>query len=148
MISIGFAPQRGLIWTLIRRQGDRRRFAAQSTLRDVYKYAQSHGSVTYPVPNAMIVGMGGASAEIGLSQLEKRGYVQQQGETWILTNRGVEVASQDAYNQRLWDVYREYSDELDLPLIAEDRQKDIHEVLPEPAIEKLEQKLELEGALA
>jgi hypothetical protein len=59
---------------------------------------------------------------------------------------GAEMAAKDAYNQQLWDIYREYNDELDLPLIIEDRQKDIHEVLPEPAVQKLE--LKLKGMVA
>lgn len=142
IISIGFAPGRGLIWTLLRRHGDRRRFAAQTTLRDLYKYAQSHGNATYPVPSQIILGVRGADAKLGLDQLERRGYVQRQQSAWILTQPGVEVASQDAYNQQLWDVYRLYGDELKLPLIMEDRQKPIGEVLPDEAVTRLQRKLE------
>jgi manganese/zinc/iron transport system permease protein len=142
LVSIGFAPGRGLAWSLLRRQGDRRRFAAQTTLRDLYKYAQAHGGAAHPVPAALIVGVGGGRAEIGLRQLERNGYVQRQQDTWVLTSLGAEVAVHDAHNQQLWDAYREYSDELKLPMIAEDRQQDIHDVLPRPAVEKLEQKLQ------
>lgn len=142
MISIGFAPGRGLIWTLLRQHGDRRRFAAQTTLRDLYKYAHSHGSQSYPVPASLILGVGGSSAELGLRQLERRGYIKQDGANWVLTPRGAEIAVQDARNQQLWDVYREYGDELKLPPILEDRQKPIHEVLPGEAIMHLERKLE------
>ncbi len=141
IVSLGFAPRRGLVWTLLRRHGDRRRFAAQTTLRDLYKYALAHGGASSPVPMAFIAGIGGANAQLGLEQLQKRGYVQQRKDSWVLTSTGAEVAAQDAHNQRLWDVYREYSDELHLPLIAEDRQKDIHEVLPAPAVQQLERKL-------
>src|SRR5690606_23428866 len=44
MLSLAFAPERGLIWSLFRQRGDRQRFAVQQTLRDLYKYAQAHGS--------------------------------------------------------------------------------------------------------
>lgn len=142
LVSIGFAPGRGLAWSLLRRQGDRRRFAAQTTLRDLYKYAQAHGGAAHPVPAALIVGVGGGRAEIGLRQLERNGYVQRQQDTWVLTPLGAEVAVHDAHNQQLWDAYREYSDELKLPMVSEDRQQDIHDVLPRPAVEKLEQKLQ------
>jgi manganese/zinc/iron transport system permease protein len=142
MISIAFAPGRGLVWTLIRQRGDKRRFAAQTTLRDLYKYARSHGSPTYPVPTAFILGVGGQNVRVGLEQLVKRGHVRQQDTSWLLTDAGIEVATKDAYSQQLWDLYREYSDELQLPVIAEDRQRDVHEMLPEPVIEKLERKLE------
>lgn len=141
MISIAFAPERGLVWTLIRRQGDRRRFAAQTTLRDLYKYALAHGGVSHPVPSSIILGVGGGAA-LGLRQLHKRGYVQPHtGDTWQLTAEGAQVAAQDAHNQQLWEVYRLHSDDLKLPIIMEDRQKDIHEMLPTAAIDALERKL-------
>lgn len=142
MISIGFAPGRGLVWTLLRRRGDRRRFAAQNLLRDLYKYALAHGSAAYPVPAPFIQGVRGASAQIGLEQLERQGYVQRQHDSWILTERGAEAANQDAYNQQLWDVYRLYGDELKLPIIMEDRQRPIHQVLPDEAVIRLQRKLE------
>ena len=142
MISLGFAPGRGLIWTLLQQRGDQRRFAAQTTLRDLYKYAQSHGSAMYPVPEQIILGVHGSSAQLGLDQLERQGYIEYHQGAWMLTQRGAEVASQDAYNQQLWDVYRIYSDELKLPLIMEDRQKLIQEVLPDEAVIRLQRKLE------
>jgi len=145
-ISIGFAPGRGLIWTLLRHRRDQRRFAAQTTLRDLYRFAQSHDNPAYPVPDAVIRGIGSANVAHGLSQLLKREYVKQQGDTWTLTPQGIRMAEQDNYNQQLWDIYRVYGDELDLPFIHEDRQKDIHEMLPEPAVEKLE--LKLKGLVA
>jgi len=143
LVSIAFAPQRGLIWRWLRRRGDQRRFAAQATLRDLYRYATAHGAPTYPVPNNLILGVGGGSAELGLSQLQKRGLVQKEKKNrWVLTTEGIEMASQDAYNQQLWETYRLYSDELDLPLIKEERQRPIQEILPDDAVTRLERKLE------
>jgi len=84
----------------------------------------------------------GSSAQLGLDQLERQGYIEYHQGAWMLTQRGAEVASQDAYNQQLWDVYRIYSDELKLPLIMEDRQKLIQEVLPDEAVIRLQRKLE------
>lgn len=141
-LSIGFAPGRGLIWTLLRQRGDRRRFAAQTTLRNIYRYAQSHGSLTYPVPTAFIIGVGSGSAELGLNQLERQGYIEKHGQNWILTDHGAEAATQDAHNQQLWDAYRIYGDEMQLPMINEDRQKPIAAVLPDEAVIRLERKLE------
>lgn len=139
VVSIGFSPGRGLLWTWRRQRGDRRRFAAQSALRDLYRYATAHGGPAHPVPSGFIVGLRG---ELGLRQLERRGWVQCVDRHWVLTPQGIEAAAEDAHNQQLWEVYREYGDELELPMIREDRQRDIHEVLPRPAIEALERKLE------
>jgi manganese/zinc/iron transport system permease protein len=142
IISIGFAPGRGLIWSLLRQRGDRQRFAAQTVLRDVYKYAQAHGSMTHPVPEQIILGVRGTNAQIGLDQLEQQGYIQREQDTLVLTEHGVNIATKDAHNQQLWDMYRLYGDELQLPLIAEDRQKPIQEVLPDDAVIRLQHKLE------
>ncbi|GAB4519240.1 MAG: hypothetical protein OHK0046_27790 [Anaerolineae bacterium] len=141
LVSLAFAPGRGLVWSFIRRLSDRQRFAAQTTLRDLYKYGQAHGSADYPVPAAFILGIGSANVKVGLRQLEKANYIRRAGDAWVLTVRGAELAADDAHNQQLWDIYREYGDELQLPLIMEDRQQDIHSVLPEPAVRLLEHKL-------
>ena len=141
LVSIGFAPGRGLVWSFIRQRGDRRRFAAQRALGDLYRYAQSHGDLSYPIPASFIVGIGDSNVEHGLDQLEKQGYIQKTNGTWILTSAGAQAASQDVFNQQLWDAYREYSDELKLPLVMEDRQKDIHDILPQPAVDKLLRKV-------
>lgn len=142
MISIGFAPERGLIWTMLRQRGDKRRFATQTTLRDLYRYAQSHGSATYPVPEQIILGVHGSNAQLGLDQLERQGYIQRQQAAWVLTESGTDMALKDAHNQQLWDAYRIYGHELDLPIILEDRQKPIKDVLPPEAITRLQDKLE------
>jgi manganese/zinc/iron transport system permease protein len=141
MLSIGFAPGRGLIWTTLRSRSDRRRFAAQTTLRDLYKYAMSHGGETYPIPAAFINGIGGGSAPLGLAQLEKLEYVTKQGDQWLLTASGVAEAEEDLKNQQLWELYREYSDELHLPMIPEDRQKKLRDLLPDGAVMTLERML-------
>jgi len=142
MISLAFAPGRGLIWTWLQQRGDQRRFAAQITLRDLYRYAQAHGGTSHPVPEDILIGVGGSSAQLGLKQLERRGYVNAQAGKWVLTAQGAEAAANDAHNQQLWDAYRVYGDELDLPLINEDRQRSIDEVLSDEAVVRLEHQLE------
>ncbi|WP_420628034.1 metal ABC transporter permease [Candidatus Leptofilum sp.] len=141
VLSIAFAPGRGLAWTLLRQRGDRRRFAAQTVLNDLFHYAYDHGSLETAVPEEFLLGVSGTVAKAGLDQLQSQGYVQNMGDKWQLTPHGTEVASQTAQNALLWDIYRQYSDELNLPLIAEDRQRNIRELLPAAAVAQLEQKL-------
>lgn len=142
LISLGFAPERGLVWTWWQQRKDQRRFAAQVALREVYRYALSHGDEGYPVPKSFINGVGGNHISLGLRRLEAQGHIKDDGNAWKLTTRGTQAAEEDHHNQALWDIYREYSNELALPLVNEDRQRDIHEVLPQPAVAKLERKLE------
>lgn len=140
LLSILFAPGRGLIWSMLRSRRDRRRFAVTNVLRDLYHYAQDHGSPDQPVPAAFVLGVSD-DARTGLAQLEQRGWARPQGDAWQLTAAGIEAAREDAANRQLWAIYREYSDELQLPMVAENRQADIHQLLPGQAIEKLERKL-------
>lgn len=142
VISIGFAPERGLVWSLLRRRGDRKRFAARTVLNDLFHYACDHGSMKTAVPHTFLTGVSGSAATLGLQRLLDKGYVQQQDDHWQLTAVGAEVAMRQYHNALLWDVYRQYNESLGLPLIAEDRQRDIRQLLPQSAIEKLEQQLE------
>lgn len=146
VISIGFAPGRGLVWTLLRQRSDRQRFAAQNALRDLYKYATSHGDGTQAVPDRFIRGLERSYALLGLNQLEQEGYVKHRNDGWVLTPSGIERAQSDARNQALWNMYREFADELNLPIVMENRQLDIYDVLPESAITRLQQKLEGVGS--
>lgn len=142
VLSIAFAPGRGLVWSTLRRRRNRRRFAGQVVLRDIFRYASDHDTATAPVPASFIRNVRGNVAEAGLEQLRQKGYVRRQNETWALTAEGVAAAEQDARNQQLWDLYRQYNEELDLPLVGEDRQQDIREMLPGEAVDKLERKME------
>ena len=142
VISIGFAPERGLVWKLLRQSGDRKRFAAQTVMSDMFHYAYDHGSLETVVPQSFLIGLSGSVAKVGLQRLQSQGYVQKQNGGWELTTTGMAVASQQAQNALLWDVYRQYNESLNLPMIAEDRQQDIRKLLPESAIIKLKQQLE------
>ena len=142
VVSIGFAPGRGLVWKMLRQRGDRKRFAAQTILNDLFHYAYDHGSMETAVPEKFLSGVSGNVVKLGLEQLLRDGHVQQQGNDWQLTPVGAEVASRQYHNVMLWDIYRQYNEMLNLPLIAEDRRRDIRTLLPETAVTKLEQKLE------
>ena len=142
IVSIGFAPGRGLFWRMLRQRGDQQRFAARTVLDDLFHYAFDHGSMETAVPESFLAGVSGNVYQMGLKQLEQDGYVQKIGADWQLTKSGAEVASRQYQNVLLWDIYRQFNEELGLPLIAEDRQRDIRTLLSESAVAKLEQKLE------
>lgn len=145
MLSITLAPGRGLIWTKLRGRANRRRFAARNTLRDLYRYARAHGGATEPVPDAFIRGIGDSRAELGLRQLEAERHAQRDAGSWRLTATGIALAQREQRNQRLWDAYRLHAHDLDLPLIQEDRQLDIADLLPPETVKRLERALEASG---
>ena len=141
-LSLGFAPGRGLVWTLLRQRSDSRRFAAQTMLQDLYHYAIDHGRADLPAPESFLFGVRGATARVGLHQLQARGQAQRSNGAWMLTPAGIQAAANDDRNHQLWSVYRQYSDDLALPVIAEDHQQNIADLLPPESIAKLEFKLD------
>jgi manganese/zinc/iron transport system permease protein len=141
LFSLALAPERGLVWRWVRERRDRPIFAARTVLRDLFHYAFDHGSPITPVPEKFLLGVSGRVARQGLRLLEHQGHVRRVGDQWQLTAEGVTVASRDARNVLLWDIYREDGYDLGLPLIAEDRQREIGELLSADAIARLEQRL-------
>ena len=205
-ISLSFAPGRGLVWALLRRGADRRRFAAHTIRQDLYHYAIDHGAkasatasaahlqkpeskasatasaahlqkpeskasatasaahlqkpeskvlatasaahlqkpelADIEAPETFLFGVRGATAKLGLQQLQASGQAQRRDGAWILTPAGIEAAVQDDRNHQLWAVYRQFSDELALPVVAEDRQQDITNVLSPEAVAQLERQLD------
>ena len=137
LLSITLAPGRGLIWSRLRQAANRREFAAVNTLRDCYRYALSHGPPDYPVPDAFIRGLRAHGVDAGLRQLRGAGHITESAAGWHLTQSGIERARRDQLNQRLWDLYRLHGHELNLPVIQEDRQRDIEALLPQSALERL-----------
>ncbi len=142
LLSITLAPERGLLWRRLRQRANRRRFAAQNTLRDIYRYALSHGGADLLAPADFIRGVGDRSAELGLRQLRAAGQAAPGAGGWRLTAAGIQQARQIARNERLWDMYRLYAHELELPILQEVRQVDIASVLPAAAVKQLESKLQ------
>ena len=141
LLSMAFAPGRGLVWAQWRGWRDRRRFAAQRALHDLYHYAIDHGSPTAPAPDAFLRGVHGRAAHLGLDQLAAQGLARRENGTWRLTAVGAETAARQTHNQLLWAVYREYGHSMGLPVVNEDRRSEIADLLPPDAVVKLETKL-------
>ena len=129
------------MWRRLRLRANRRAFAARSTLRDLYRYALAHGAADSPVPDAFIRGVGDRSAALGLRELTSEGLVNFGSAGWQLSPSGIELARRDFRNQRLWELYRLYAHELDLPIVTEDREREIASLLPAEAVARLEAKL-------
>lgn len=141
LLSLALAPGRGLLWSRLRQRRNRRAFAARNTLRDLYRYALSHGAANSPVPDSFIRGVGDRGAELGLRELRGEGHVRLGESGWRLSESGLKLARRDLHNQRLWETYRLYAHELDLPIVAEDRERGIASLLPADAVAKLDAKL-------
>jgi manganese/zinc/iron transport system permease protein len=100
LISLAFAPGRGVVWFWLQQRADRRRYAAQQVLTDLYKYASDHGGpADGTVPKSFVRGVRGRQAQIGLERLQHQGLIRSEGDSWRLTQDGVRLAEQARQSQ-------------------------------------------------
>lgn len=95
VISLLFAPGRGVVWDLVRRRGDRSRFAAANVLKTAYRYAKGHGDVRMPVSEEFLHGVVGRGAAHGIRQLRESADLGFSDDGYVLTDRGIERAELD-----------------------------------------------------
>jgi len=97
VISILFAPERGMVSNLIRRYGNRKRLRVDLTLSTLHALAIHHNDPTHAHEASSIRVM--APSEFGvektLHELDKQGLVESNSEgKWILTQRGLRRAEE------------------------------------------------------
>ncbi|MBC7813715.1 MAG: metal ABC transporter permease [Burkholderiales bacterium] len=92
VVSLLFAPNRGLVWDWVRRQQNRRELRTSLALEALYHMAQQHGDPLHPHSTASLqVAMPGRDARYNLRQLVNDNLVQQIGaDSWALTPAGVQ----------------------------------------------------------
>ncbi len=95
LVSLGFAPRRGLAWQALRQERARRRLRSETVLIDLYRLAAQHerpADVAHA--RAVLRAMGtGAGSRRALADLEARGLVRRAGrDDWSLTPAGVAAA--------------------------------------------------------
>jgi manganese/zinc/iron transport system permease protein len=95
VISLLFAPNRGLIWSWLRQLRNRRRLRTNQVLSNLYRMAAQHAEPTHPhtVTALRIMGAGERGVHYSLQTLAERGLVRNvHGDQWALTPAGVEAA--------------------------------------------------------
>jgi manganese/zinc/iron transport system permease protein len=102
LISLLFAPNRGLAWNWVRRQRSRRQLRLDGVLSDLYSLAAQHDDLQHShsigVLRTMNDGTGGVQRS--LETLASQGLVQETGDAeWSLTPIGIAAAERQARNQ-------------------------------------------------
>jgi len=98
LISLLFAPERGLLWQLARRLNQRRTVRSHRVLVDLYRLAQDHGDPRYASEQGMLDAYFGTRTLGVLRRLERRGLVErashmpEEGVHWVLTTAGCDQA--------------------------------------------------------
>jgi manganese/zinc/iron transport system permease protein len=102
VLSLLFAPNRGLVSQALRRRRNRKTLRMEAVLSDLYLLSLQHDDPKHPhsieVLRAMNFGRGGV--ERSLQQLAGQGWVTQAGnDSWVLTESGTEQARQRQFSR-------------------------------------------------
>jgi manganese/zinc/iron transport system permease protein len=95
VLSLLVAPNRGLLWSWVREQRNRRRLQLEAVLSDLYILSAQHPGLerghTIEVLRTMAIGHGGVDQSLRV--LEERGLARRTAKAaWVLTDRGLEEA--------------------------------------------------------
>jgi manganese/zinc/iron transport system permease protein len=91
LVSLLFAPNRGLVWRWIQSLQNRRKMALETVLLDLYTLASKHGERSYGHSKNVLRTMHAGDTGImkSLKELQSRGLVHQdEKDTWALTDAG------------------------------------------------------------
>ena len=114
IVSVLFAPERGVLWAEIRRYRQRRRFVRSGLLVDLRALgalgrAEGRANLNGAVSGRALSRRSGhstATLHRALRSLARRGYVKRQADDhWKLTDRGQEVAARAERREQLWKAY-------------------------------------------
>jgi manganese/zinc/iron transport system permease protein len=103
VVSLLFAPARGLVWGAVRARRNAARLRLGTVLGDLEALAAQHESAAHAHPAAVLrVMAGGRDVEPALSELERRGWARrnEQGD-WALTDAGRDEAQERAEERRV-----------------------------------------------
>jgi manganese/zinc/iron transport system permease protein len=91
-ISLLFAPERGIVWTVWKQRRERISLARRNVLLALYRHAQSHGDNYATTPEDLITGLYDGEGKRALHWLEQHDQVVKSGVRWQLTTAGVTAA--------------------------------------------------------
>jgi manganese/zinc/iron transport system permease protein len=142
VISMLFAPQRGVVADLVRRAGLRRRIQTQNTLRAIYEHLEPVGELSIPWTTAAI----GATPK-ALARLQRTRQIENSSpHSFRLTTKGQEAARAVVRAHRLWELF--LIQQADIAPDHVDRDADLIEhLLPPDVLAKLESQLHEMGRL-
>ena len=101
LISLLFAPGRGLVFAALRQRENARQLRGRRVLATLYRLAAEHADPAYPAEQAMLDAYHGAGTGPVLKRLEARGLVAgtrhhpEPTPHWVLTEKGIAAAQAD-----------------------------------------------------
>lgn len=149
LMSVLFAPNRGLIAAALRRRILHGRIQREHLLRSLYEIVEHHGPRDREVATSELDTLYRANrwtAWRTLIYAEQAGLIETPGESIRLTSKGVEEASRVTRVHRLWELF--LVRRVDIAPDHVDRDADdVEHALPAELIKELEDELAAEGRL-
>ncbi|MHC4959696.1 MAG: metal ABC transporter permease [Planctomycetota bacterium] len=104
LLSLAFAPGRGLAWAFLRRVRNRRRIRVENLLKDFWRLGEADGRfrATRAVADVLAVRM---ASERAVGDARSDGLLAVRGSAAHLTEAGLLRASQVVRNHRIWETY-------------------------------------------
>jgi manganese/zinc/iron transport system permease protein len=144
IVSLLFAPRRGLVWAALEERRVARRIRRENLLKDLYAWGERRpGRWADPVPASFVMGLRGQSGTQltrTARRLRSRGMLAQSPDGMQLTDRGLRAAENVVRKHRLWELY--LTRRLELPSDHVHRDADTMEhALTDEAVTALEEVL-------
>jgi manganese/zinc/iron transport system permease protein len=144
IVSLLFAPRRGLVWVALEERRVARRIRRENLLKDLYAWGERRpGRWADPVPASVVMGLRGQSGTQltrTARRLRARGMLAQSPDGMQLTDRGLRAAEDVVRKHRLWELY--LTRRLELPSDHVHRDADTMEhALTDEAVSALEEVL-------
>lgn len=143
LVSLAFAPRRGLVWSWLRLWRHRRQVRQENLLADLYRLGEPAQDWTRDrtVPAmAAVRELPARQLAKTAAQLRARGWLEPVGTSWRLTPAGLEEARRVVRNHRLWELFLARRLELASDHLHRDAEEMEH-TLPPAVVAELEQLL-------
>jgi manganese/zinc/iron transport system permease protein len=143
IVSLLFAPRRGLLWALLRERRVAARIRRENLLKDLYLAGErQEGFAAYVSWPRLMGTRGQTSGELARSArpLERAGLLEREGDTLRLTPAGLAAAESVVRKHRLWELYLTRRLELPSDHVHRDAEAMEH-ALTDEAVERLEELL-------
>jgi manganese/zinc/iron transport system permease protein len=143
LVSLLFAPRRGILWSMWRERAFATRIRRENLLKDLYLLGERRGSWSTHVPFPILLGMRGdrpGRTRRDARRLVRAGLLERSGDGLRLEPGGLLAAERLVRKHRLWEVY--LTRRLDLPTDHVHRDADAMEhALSDAAVNEFEGRL-------
>jgi manganese/zinc/iron transport system permease protein len=144
IVSLLFAPRRGLLWAILRERSVGARIRSENLLKDLYLQKERSGAWESFISWTHLMGVRGQTGrelERAARSLAASGLVEMSGDSLRLTPAGLGAAESVVRKHRLWEVYLTRRLELPSDHVHRDAEAMEH-ALTEKSVEALEELLD------